>query len=81
MASVANVNLQFLADAACGERITTTTGDHRFLILRMDAVFHDTTPQNPPEGGSQQFMLSVGLHNPIPRELRTINDPLRTNKV
>jgi hypothetical protein len=81
MASIANVNLQFLANAASGERIPTTAGNYRFLILRMDAVFHDTTPQNPPVGGSQQLMLSVISHNPEPGELRTINDPTGTNKV
>jgi len=40
VASRANVDLQFLAGAAGDKRVTATTGDLCFLILRMNAVFH-----------------------------------------
>jgi hypothetical protein len=41
VANVANVDLQFLASAACGEAIAATAGHFGFEVLWVDAIFHD----------------------------------------
>jgi hypothetical protein len=44
MASVADIDLQFLANAACDERIATTASHFGFVILRMNVCFHVDLP-------------------------------------
>ena len=40
MTFIANVDLQFRAYAAGGERVAATTGDRGFLVIWVNAVFH-----------------------------------------
>ena len=44
MALVANLDVDLLLRGAGRERVAAGTGDHRFLVLRMDALFHLYSP-------------------------------------
>ena len=44
MALVANLDVDLFLRGAGRERVAAGTGDHRFLVLRMDALFHLYSP-------------------------------------
>lgn len=68
MTLVANVDLQLLASAACGKRVTATAFDGRFLIVGVDAVFHGASSMLNLDGGRRWLRTAIRVPNPMPEE-------------
>ena len=77
MALAANLDVDLLLGGTRMDHVAAGTGDRRFLVLRMDALFHLISPLSVYDMGG---MLDTCAHHNLLWEATSVRHPVRTEQ-